>query len=438
MKLCGLIFLLAFTVRFINLLFLDLNIDTYLIEDQKFYWDWSLKGAYLPWNELSSLLLTERMPGAFLFYGFLQWLTANNLFFVLILQALLDSFTCVIIFLCAGLMNKKYELFTGMFAIFSPLMIIISSQILSDTLFLFLFTFSLFFLLKYWRSSNSKKYIYLAGLFLGLSTFTRAATFPLIFISLPIIFLIVKKSGNNYIKCFSTLSIFLLMALAPISNRVFENIIEYDTYSLTSQGGSHIAYWMVPGVLAVSKDMDRKSAVNLVNMEIDKLGGETGKPFKDSKKRINASINILKQENIYNITYSWFRSSIINVISSPILIDYRVRSLSHPSFVKEGNITKWIETLFSNKKYFPYLIVLLLSFTGSLFCIYSILMGFYFLTKSNLFISFLSISIIMYFSLITGPTVSPKYCMPYLPILLYLQGMSISRFILFIKNRYYS
>ena len=422
MKLCGLIFLLAFTVRFINLLFLDLNIDTYLIEDQKFYWDWSLKGAYLPWNELSSLLLTERMPGAFLFYGFLQWLTTNNLFFVLILQALLDSFTCVIIFLCAGLLNKKYELFTGMFAIFSPLMIIIS----------------LFFLLKYWRSSNSKKYIYLAGLFLGLSTFIRAATFPLIFISLPIIFLIIKKSDNNYLKCFSTLSIFLLMALAPISNRIVENMIEYDTYSLTSQGGSHMAYWMVPGVLSVSKDMDRNSAVNLVNMEINKLGGVTGQPFKDSKKRVNASINILKQENIYNITYAWFRSSVINIISSPILIDYRVRSLSHPSFAKEGNITKWTETLFSNKDYFSYLIVLLLSFICSLFCIYSILMGFYVLTKSNLFISFLSISIIMYFALITGPTISPKYCLPYIPILLYLQGMSISRFILFIKNRDYS
>ena len=435
MQLGGLIFLLAFTVRFLNLLFLDLNIDSYLIEDQKFYWDWSLKGAYLPWNEVSSFLLTERMPGAFLFYGFLQWLTNNDLFFILVFQSLLDSVTCVIIFLCAGLLNKKYELLTGIFAIFSPLMIIISSQILSDTLFLFLFTFSLFFLLKYWRSSNSKKYIYLAGLFLGLSTYIRAATFPLIFISLPIIFLIIKNSGNNYIKCFSTLSIFLLMALAPISNRIVENISEYDTYSLTSQGGSHIAYWMVPGVLSVSKDMDRNSAVNLVNMEIDKLGGLTGKPFKDSQKRTNASINILKQESIYNITYAWFRSSIINLISSPILIDYRVRSLSHPSFAKEGNITKWAETLFSNKEYFSYLIVLLLSLICSLFYIYSILMGFYVFTKSNLFISFISISIIMYFSLITGPTVSPKYCMPYLPILLYLQGMSISRFILFIKNR---
>ena len=47
-----------------------------------------------------------------------------------------------------------------------------------------------------------------------------------------------------------------------------------------------MAYWMVPGVLSVSKDMDRNSAVNLVNMEINKLGGVTGQPFKDSKKKL--------------------------------------------------------------------------------------------------------------------------------------------------------
>ena len=80
MKLGWLIFLLAFLVRFINLLFLDLDIENYLIEDQKFYWNWSLRGAYLPWSEVPNTLLTERMPGSFWFYGFLQWITNNNLY----------------------------------------------------------------------------------------------------------------------------------------------------------------------------------------------------------------------------------------------------------------------------------------------------------------------------------------------------------------------
>ena len=137
MRLSLLIFSLAFLVRFINLLFLDPNLDNYIIEDQKFYWEWSLKSAYLPWNELPSNLLSERMPGSFWFFAFLQWLTNENLFLVLLIQSLLDSCTCVLIFKCAGLINKKYELFAGILSICSPLMIVISSQILSDTIFLF-------------------------------------------------------------------------------------------------------------------------------------------------------------------------------------------------------------------------------------------------------------------------------------------------------------
>ena len=130
MKFGLLIFSLAFLIRFINLLFLDLNINNYIIEDQKFYWEWSLKSAYLPWGELSAELLSERMPGTFWFFAFLQWLTNANLFLILTIQSLLDSCTCVLIFRCAGLINKKYELYAGFFAAASPTMVVISSQIL--------------------------------------------------------------------------------------------------------------------------------------------------------------------------------------------------------------------------------------------------------------------------------------------------------------------
>ena len=68
MKLGLIIFLLAFTIRFINLFFLDLDVQTYLIEDQKFYWEWALKDAYLPWGDIPFSLLSERMPGAFFLF----------------------------------------------------------------------------------------------------------------------------------------------------------------------------------------------------------------------------------------------------------------------------------------------------------------------------------------------------------------------------------
>jgi 4-amino-4-deoxy-L-arabinose transferase-like glycosyltransferase len=437
MKVGLIIFLLAFTLRFINLLFLDLDIQTYLIEDQKFYWEWALKDAYLPWGSISLSLLSERMPGAFFLFELLQRITDQNLFFVLLFQSIIDSFTCVIIFNCAGLINKKYQLYTGLFACFSPLMIIISSQILSDTIFLFTFSSCLFFLLKFIYKNDSEYSLYLSGLFLGFSTFIRAATFPLIFLSIPIIYLIIRSPKRSNKKIFFSLVLFLLISLIPVSYRWVNNIIYHDTYSLTSQSGSHVAYWMVPGVLTLSQKLDRESSVDLVKKEINKNGGLTDNPYKDSKIMLNVSRNILSKESIIYISYAWIRSSALNIIASPILIDIRVRSLTHPSFAQEGNIIKWVKNIISNKESLIYFNILLLSSFVSLFSGIAFIIGYYIFFKSNFNLSTISIFIIMYFCLITGPTVSPKYCLPYIPIIFYLQAISTDKLFLLIKKRKY-
>jgi 4-amino-4-deoxy-L-arabinose transferase-like glycosyltransferase len=435
MKLGLIIFLLAFASRFINLFFLDLDLQTYLIEDQKFYWEWALKGAYLPWGDVSLSLLSERMPGAFFLFELLQKITNEDLFFVLVFQSIIDSFTCVIIFYCAGLINKKYQLYTGLFACFSPLMIIVSSQILSDTIFLFTFSCCLFFLLKFIYKNDSKYLLYLSGLFLGVSTFIRAATFPLIFLSIPIIFLVIRSHRSSNKKIFISLIFFVLIALIPVSYRWANNIIYNDTYALTSQSGSHAAYWMVPGVLTISQNLDRKSSVALVNKKIEENGGLTASPYKDSKIMLDVSRDILSKESILYISYAWLRSSALNIVASPILIDVRVRNLTHPSFAQEGNIIKWMKSIIANKDSLIYFNILLLSSIVSLYSGITFIIGYYIFFKSNFNLSLISIFIIMFFCLITGPTVSPKYCLPYIPIIFYLQAISIDKLFTFIKKR---
>ena len=105
----------------------------------------------------------------------------------------------------------------------------------------------------------------------------------------------------------------MLIALIPVSYRWVNNIIYHDTYSLTSQSGSHIAYWMVPGVLTLSQNLDRKSSVDLVNKEIYENGGLTDNPYKNSKIMLDASMNILTKESIFYISYAWFRSSVLPI-----------------------------------------------------------------------------------------------------------------------------
>ena len=436
MKVSLFIFFIALTIRFINLLFLDLDSDQYLIEDQKFYWEWSLKSAYLPWSEITSNILSERMPGAFLYIETLQWLTSKNLFLVLIIQSLLDSFTCVIISNCAFLINKRYKLYAGVFAACSPLLVILSSQILSDTIFLFAFVSSLYFLLKYKEIETSNNYLYLSGLMLGIATFIRAATFPFIFISLPIIYFLIKsKDKKDILKTLPVLFFFLIFSLGPVSPRLYDNIINNNTYSLTSQTGSHMAYWMVPGVLSISNKYDREHAIKLVNSKLDMEEGLTGNAYQDSRKMVKASLEILSNQNIINISYSWLRASILNTITPAILIDKRVRDMAHPSFAQNGNIKIWLNSLLFNNEYFLYKNFMIISFFLAIFSSISLAVGFYIFYKKEKVLSVIAFLIIFYFCLITGPTLSPKYCLPYVPVIFYLQSLFIDKLIIFFKKR---
>jgi hypothetical protein len=192
---------------------------------------------------------------------------------------------------------------------------------------------------------------------------------------------------------------------------------------------------MVPGVLTLSQNLDRESSVDFVKKEINKNGGLTGHPYKDSKIMLDVSRDILSKESIIYLSYAWLRSSAINIIASPILIDSRVRNLTHPSFAQEGNIFKWMKSIIANKDSFIYLSILMLASILALFSGIAFIIGYYIFFKSNFNLSTISIFIIMYFCFITGPTVSPKYCLPYIPIIFYLQAISIDKLFILLKKR---
>jgi len=430
------VFLLALLARIVNLLILPLDVESYIFEDQKLYWEWSLKNAYLPWSEISKDLLSERMPGSFLFFEFLQWITNKSLFLILLFQSILDSFTCVVIYKCAYLINKKYSFYTGLFASFSPLLIIISSQILSDTLFLFTFSLSLLYLLKYSKPNSSQYHIYLSGLMLGISCLIRAAAFPLIFLSLPIIYFLIKSHKLNNIKATLVLLIFFVISFAPIFNRLMDNIIYHNSVSLTSQTGAHAAYWIVPGILSINDKFNRQQSIEYMNIRIQEKGGLTNKPYADSKKMMSVSLEVLYEQNLTNILYGWGRSLFLNIVAPSILIDPRVRNLEHFSFADQGKISSWLMKNLENKESIKYIIVLIASLSFAIFTFISLIVGFYCLVKSNVALAILAFFIILYFSVLTGPTLSPKYSMPFIPIILYFQAIFIDKLFLFYKRRY--
>ena len=202
-----LIFIVAFTIRIINLYIIQIDINSYIVEDQFLYWDWALKNAYTSNSLLNEKVLLERMPGAFLFFQFAIWLVGENLFNVLMIQALVDSINCLIIAFIAKNINKNLFFLTGLIASFSPLLIIVSSQILSDTIFLFSFSSSILCFL-FFRNYKKEYFIYLGAVFLSLALYTRVIVLPLIFLIIFFIALFCYKERFILLKTIRLITIF--------------------------------------------------------------------------------------------------------------------------------------------------------------------------------------------------------------------------------------
>lgn len=420
------LFTLAFLVRCIYLILQNPSPEK-LIEDELLYWNAS--NIYLDTGFLEKSILAERMFGIFIYVKMLLILSLKNLKLYLILQSVLDSVNCYIIYKIGSLIFPKQKLYIYLSAILSPLMIIISSQVLSETIFLFFFTLFLYFSVKIILEENNLFYkIVMAGLFLGFSTCIRSITYPLIYLSvLPFIIILIQKNFSKY-KIFFSCLIFLFFSLLPISSRLYENIKFHNTLSLTSQTGTHLAYWVTPLIISETKNINRTEAVKVINDEIKKFTF-TDDHYKNDKILIHISSKVLSEINKADIAFHWVKGALVNLIAPSILLDKKLRSLPHPSYYETGSIFLWLKLIFSNSEYYKYLIFLSIASLSCIFTISSLIVGPVYIYKNDRMIFYLTTLYVLYFLTITGPVLSPKYTFPILPCIFLYQGITIFKLI---------
>ena len=102
-----------------------------------------------------------------------------------------------------------------------------------------------------------------------------------------------------------------------------------------------------------------------------------------------------------------------------------MRSLPHPSYYELGNLTIWVKTLFKDVNYYKYLFFILMASITSFYSIISLIIGPVIIYKFNKIIFYLTLLYIIYFMLITGPVLSPKYIFPILPCIFLYQGITL-------------
>lgn len=264
----------------------------------------------------------------------------------------------------------------------------------------------------------------LSGLFLGISTSFRTITFPLIFLSLIPLTIILKNKKIPRLNLFILLSIFLLSALLPISFRLVNNIKMHNTYSLTSQTGTHLAYWVVPMILSESEGLKRSDALKIIKDEKNKYLF-TNDPYKNDVILRSIGISALADVSLSKVIYAWGKGILINLSAPSVVLDKKLRNLPHPSYYEVSNPIKWLQSLASDKKYYNYLLIISLASITSIFSIFSLIIGPVLLYKENKYVSYFCLLYVLYFMIITGPVLSPKYIFPILPCIFLYQAVTL-------------
>ena len=426
------IFILALVVRLLNVALLQGN-DAFFAEDDT-HWYWAL-GAELakPGNLGPTLLsLYYRMPLFPLLLGGVHATLGDVPRAVAVIQAVTDAGTCTLIAALGALVSPAVGFIAGVLAALSVTLVVLSSQIMTETLFLFFFTLMLFAGARYLRHATSGLAL-VAGLAGGLALATRPAIAPLLAVAVPVVFIIAKVQRRRAVPALAAATLFTLGSVVPIAPVLLRNAIYNGTVSLTPQTGDHLAFWVLPLVTqradgtSYQASIDRMQMRYLQRIEQRGLGSEAD-PFRLAAIKVELAREEMARLPLAAYVRAWIEGMVVNLGVPALVVDPRVRVLSKPSFYNTPGSTLWQKAhayVFGDPGLYQGLLVL------GLFCMLPFLIleavGFIMLARTLPWAAVLAGGVLAYFLMLNGPVATPKYRVPMEPVLIVLAAIPLAR-----------
>ena len=419
------VFLVALIMRIVYAWFF-IDTDYLVLEDQMMYIQ--LAQQYPSTGFLG--VTSDRVPGYPLLVATIYNLFGENNMAVVMVQIFIDSLTCVIIGLIAESVISRGFLVAGLISAFNLNMIVLSGMILTDTLFLFLFSLFILFAFNYLKYPT-KIQLFAAISFLCLATLVRPVSYYLVFFLLPLLIGLFVWKNITFKQAIYSLVLYIIPVLIAFGSLHYRNYDEYNSFSLTSQGGGHTLYWVVPASYQYSGQGSYQEGKAFAKSYIDRLMSKdninslSDNPFESSSYEIKAAKDALEDLGLMNMLHAWSVGAAINMLTPSAAYMPVVRAMEHPSFYAtpgDGAVEKLINYVTNTKGLF-YLSIITI---GTLISIVFIIIFVYGLYKMAYFawvenrnreILFLSLFIIIYFLAITGPVIGVKYRLPIEPIM---------------------
>jgi hypothetical protein len=347
------------------------------------------------------------------------------------IQAVIDAATCTFVASLGALISARVGLIAGILAAFSPTLIVFSTQILTDTIFLFFFTLMLLAGAHFLLRPLIGRAIW-AGLAGGFALATRPAVAALLAAAVPVVFAIAWMQRRRLGLALAAAMVFGVAAAAPVAPVLLRNAIRYDSLSLTSQTGDYWALWIVP--LVVQRANGTPYQVTADRMEsryrerIERNSMAANNPFWRAALKSELAREEMARLPVSAYAKAWLEGMIVNLAAPALLADPRVRALPKPSFYNTAGTSLWERArayLFDNPGLYQLLLVLGLLAMLPFLVLEAI--GFVMLARSMSWAALFAGAVLAYFLLLNGPVASPRYRLPLEPVLLVIAAVPLAR-----------
>jgi Dolichyl-phosphate-mannose-protein mannosyltransferase len=420
------VFVLALCVRLINLALLT-GRDAFFAEQDAFGY-WALGAALAKpdtfWPTLLSL--TDRMPLYLLLLAGVQHAFGDVPRVVALVQAVIDAGTCTFIAALGALISPLTGLIAGVLAALSVTLVVFSTQMLTDSLFVFFFTLMLLagarFLLR-----PTMGLALGAGLAGGLALATRPAVAMLLAAAVPIVFVIALVRRWNVGPALAAALLFALAAAAPIAPVLARNAVRYHSLSVTSQTGDYLALWIVPLVTERADGTPYQATFDRMDALYRQQAGTESNPFRRSAIASGLAWQEMARLPPAALAKAWLEGAVVNLTAPALLADPRVRALPKPSFYNTPGASLWQKArayLFDDPGRYQLLLILGLIAMVPFLVLEAI--GFVMLARTMPWAAVFAGGVIAYFLLLSGPVATPKYRLPIEPVLIVIAAIPLA------------
>jgi hypothetical protein len=260
------------------------------------------------------------------FFGALAPLTSA------LMQGLIDSTVCLLVFRIAQSIDPRIAWPAAIAAVINPTQIVLSGMIYNDTMFLF---FAAAFLAAgvAWLRQPSWPAALAIGFSLGLAALDRIVVAPWA----PVfgLLLLAIRLFIDRLRPVHFIQIAVAGALfgTSISPMLIRNVTQYDAWSLTPQGGAHLALWVAP-LVRQAKDGTpwAKGSAEIAKRKAAKFGTPSDNPFVDAGQFAEIGRDELAKLGYPAIAKAWIVGTAINLATPAVIISPPIAGLPRTGF----------------------------------------------------------------------------------------------------------